>query len=111
MAIEDLGLEHGPKRLDLAIGPGRTDLSPQVINVELRKPLAKTSQDVGQPGDKWQPVVTHQLKGLAAELEALIEPLQDGRDLVVSVNPQANEEPRVVVNQSDDPGLQIAAHG
>ena len=32
LAVEDLGLEDGPQGLDLAVGPGRVDLRPDVAH-------------------------------------------------------------------------------
>ena len=32
LAVQDLGLEDGPERLDLAVGPGRVDLGADVTH-------------------------------------------------------------------------------
>jgi len=32
LAVQDLGLEDGPERLDLAVGPGRVDLGADVTD-------------------------------------------------------------------------------
>src|ERR1019366_4786443 len=108
---ENLGLEDKPEGLDLAVGPGRVDLGAQVVDVQLLQPPAKAREHVGHPGDKGLAVVAHQLQGLAAELEAVLEPAQDRRRVEIRVDAQADYETRVVVDDANDPGLDVAACG
>jgi hypothetical protein len=55
----------------------------QVVDVQLLEPLAKAREHVGPPGHEGLAVGAHQLQWLAAELETVLEPVQDGSRLAV----------------------------
>src|SRR5690348_6780447 len=92
LAVEDLGLEDVPEGFDLAVGPGRVDLGPEVLDMQLSEPLAEAGQDARHPAHKWHAVVAHQLERLAAELKALVEPAEDGRGQRLGMDPKADDE-------------------
>lgn len=108
-AVEELRLEDVPKSLDLAIGPGRGDLRSQVLNVEVPQPLAEERQHARHPDHEGLAVVAHELKRLAAEFKTFVQPAQDGSGLGLGKDAQANHKARVVIYQTDDPGLEVAA--
>src|SRR5919108_59814 len=108
LPIEDFGLEHSPKGLDLAIGPRRADLGAKVIDVQVAQPFAEAGEHVGHPDDEGLTVVAHQLQWPATELEALLQPDQDRSRRRLGKDTEANHEPGIVVDQADDPGLDVA---
>src|SRR5216684_3258878 len=107
-AIQNLGLKDGPEGLDLAVGPRRADLCAQVPDVQVSQPLSEQRQHARHPDHERQSVVAHQLQWLTAELEAFIQPFQDGRRLGLGQDAKANYEARMVIDQSNDPGLHVA---
>src|SRR6267143_1545265 len=109
LTVENFRLEDLPERLDLAVGPGRADLGPEVLDVQVSKALAEHGQDTGHPDHERAAVVAHQLEGLTAELEALVEPGDDRGSFVLGQNAKHNHESRVVVDQANDPGFDVTA--
>src|SRR5216684_1487910 len=107
-AIQNLGLKDGPEGLDLAVGPRRADLCAQVPDVQVSQPLSEQRQHARHPDHERQSVVAHQLQWLTAELEAFIQPFQDGRRPGLGQDAKANYEARMVIDQSNDPGLHVA---
>src|SRR5258708_21888975 len=67
LAVEDLVLEDVPERLDLAIRPGRVDLSPKMVDSEVLQSLAEAGQHAGHPSNKGLAVVTHEVQRLPAD--------------------------------------------
>src|SRR5712692_5722446 len=111
LTVEDLALERRPERLDLAVGPGRVDLGLDLADLKLAQGLAEAVEQPGHPVDELAAVVGHQLEWLAAQLDAVAQPLQDRRDLVPGGDAQAEHVAGVVVDQAEDPGPQIALLG
>src|SRR5260370_14164666 len=109
LAVEDFRLEDVPKSLDLAIGPRRGDLGPQVLNVELPQSLAKEREHARHPDHEWLTVVAHELKRLAAEFKTFVQPAQDGPGLGLGQDAQANHKPPLVIPHPPHPGLEVAA--
>src|SRR5712691_766291 len=109
LAVEHLGLEDVPEGFDLAVGPRRADLRAQMPNAQIAKPLAKEGEDPRHPEDKGLAVVAHQLQRTTAELEAFVQPLQDGLGFVLAQDSQADDESGMVVDQPHDPGLDVVA--
>ncbi len=77
LAVQNLLLQHCPEGFDLAVGPGRADLSSQVLNVKIAKALAEVTEHAGHPDHERESVIAHQLERTAAELEALVQPGED----------------------------------
>ena len=67
-----------------------------VADVQLLKALAKSAQQPRHPAHEGLAVVAHHLEGLAADLEALIHPLQDRRQFGVQVQAEADQVPAMV---------------
>src|ERR1700730_7500202 len=109
LAIEDLLLQHAPEGFDLAVGPRRTDLSSQVLDVEVAQALTEQGEYAGHPDHEGQTVLAHQLQRPTAEFEALVQPSQDGVGLGPRQNPESDHEAGVVVHQANQPGLEVAA--
>src|SRR5439155_24452959 len=107
-AVEHFLLENAPEGLDLAVGPGRADLGSQMLNVKVAQALAEAGEHARHPDHEGEAVVAHQLDWVTAELEALLEPSQDGRRLGLGQDSQADHEAGMVVDQAHDPGLDVA---
>src|SRR5437588_4552816 len=108
LAVEHLSLEDVPEGLNLAVGPGRRDLCSQVADMELLKALAETREQAREPTNKGLAVVAHELQGPATEFETLIHPEHDGYRLRLGQDAQADDKPRVVVDQARDPGFDVS---
>jgi hypothetical protein len=52
-AIQDFGLANGPEGLDFAIGPGRADLSADVLNVQVAEAFAAGQRQGIQTTKGW----------------------------------------------------------
>lgn len=109
LSVENLGLEDVPEGLDFAVGPGRRDLRSQVPDMKLLEAFAETREQARQPTDERLAVVAHELQGLATEFETLIHPEHDGGGLRLGQDAEADDKPRVVVDQTRDPGLDVGA--
>src|ERR1700730_12242469 len=96
LAINDLLLQHSPEGFDLAVCPGRADLSSQVLDVEVTQALAEEGDYARHPDHEWHAVVAHQLHRATAEFEALVEPGQDGIGFGCRQDPEPDHEAGVV---------------
>src|SRR2546428_33841 len=108
LAIENLALERRPERLDLAIGPRRVHLGLDLADLQLAQRLAEAGEHAGYPVHELDAVVAHQVERPAAELDAVAQPDQDARDLAAGRDAQSEHVARVVVDQAEDPGLEVA---
>lgn len=71
---------------------------PKVSDAQLLEATTKACRkQTRQEAYEGTPVVAHQLEGLAAEFEAIVKPLEDGRKLRIGVDSQPNHESGVVV--------------
>src|SRR5260370_4140632 len=109
VAVAHVLLEDRPEGLDLAVRPRRADLSPQVLDVEVAQTLAEVGEYAWHPDHEGQAVIAHQLKRLAAKLEAFVQPGQDGFRPRLGQYPEPDHKSRVVVDHTDQPGLDVAA--
>src|SRR6266851_2408485 len=109
LAVEDLALERGPKGLDLPVRPRRVDLGADVADLELAQRPAEAREHSRHPVHERRTVVAHEVERPTAQLEAVAQPDQDRRELLRGRDAQAEDEARVVVDQADDPGLEVAA--
>src|SRR3989440_855643 len=107
LTIEHLLLQDAPESLDLAVGSGRADLGSQMLDVEVAQALAEAGEHARHPDHEGEAVVTHQLEGVTAQLEALVEPSQDRRRLGLGQDAQPDHEAGMVVDQAHDPGLDV----
>src|ERR1700730_627854 len=108
LAVEHLLLEDAPESLDLAVGPGRADLGSQMLDVEVPQALAEAGEHSRHPDHEGEAVVAHQLDWVTAQLEALVEPSQDGRRLGLGQDSEPDHEAGMVVDQAHDPCLDVA---
>src|SRR5712691_949184 len=108
LAIEHLTLERRPERLDLAVGPGGVDLGADVAHRKLAQGLAEAREHTRHPADERRPVVAHEVKRLAAQLDAVAQPLEDRRSGLGRGDAQPEHVAGVVIDQADDPGLEVA---
>src|SRR6266511_2659751 len=111
LAVEDLGLEDAPEALDLAVGPGRVHLGTDVADVQLLQAFAEAREHAGDPVHERRAVVGHELERDAAEVNALAQPGKDRAKDRIAVDAQTKHEARVVVDESDDPGLEASPRG
>src|SRR6266567_2653894 len=109
LPVEDLRLEDVPESLDLAVGPRRADLRAQMLNSKFAELLSEQSEDAWHPDDKRLSVVAHELKRLAAQFEAFVQPSEDGRGFVLVQDAKPDNEPGMVVNKTNKPGLDVTA--
>ncbi len=79
-----------------------------MLNVELPEALAEAGKHTWHPDHEGHTVVAHQLEWVTAELEALVEPAQDGCRLGLGQDSQPDHEAGVVIDQAHDPGLDVA---
>lgn len=77
--------------------------------MELGEGLAKEGQDARQPDHERAAVVDHELERCAAQLDAVVEPVEDGCSLRPRQDAQADQEPGVVIDEADDPDLLVLA--
>src|SRR6202048_5501953 len=108
LAVEHLLLEDAPESLDLAVGPGRADLGSQMLDVEVAQALAEAGEHARHPDHEGEAVVAHQLDWVTAQLEAIVEPSQDGGRLGLGQDSEPDHEAGMVVDQAHDPGLDVA---
>src|SRR3984893_830896 len=107
--IQDFGLQDVPEGFDLAVRPRRGDLGAEMPDVEFGQALAEAGEETGHPAHEGFAVVAHQLQRLPAELEALVQPAHDGHGLGFREDAQSHQKSGVVVNEPDDPGLDVVA--
>src|SRR5437870_4512957 len=108
LPIENLALERGPEGLDLPVRPGRVHLGLDVAHRQLAKGLAKAVEHPGHPVHELGAVVAHEVERTPTELDAVAQPDQDRRDLTGGGDAQTEDVPGVIVNQTEDPGLEVA---
>lgn len=102
LAVEHLALERRPEGLDLAVGPGRVDLGPDVPDAELlERPLEAAEH---RPGDRDErgAVVGHQVVGYPAQLDRLFEQAEDPDRLLGGHGADPPQEAAVVVDEGDE---------
>src|SRR5712691_9451425 len=109
--VENLALKDLPEGLDLAVGPGRRDLCAKVPDIQIAQSLPEAGEHARHPDHKGVAVVAHELQRLPAKLETVLEPPNDGRGLRVGVDLQPDEEAGVIVNQAEEPSLEVTAAG
>jgi len=107
LAIENLRPEDVPESLDLAVGPGRADLRAKILDSKVAQLLSEQREHAGQPGDKRLTVVAHELNRVAVQFEGFIQPLEDGRGFALVQDAKVDNEPGMLVNQTDSPGLDV----
>src|SRR5712692_288665 len=107
-AVEDLAIEGGPEGLELAVGPGRVDLRLDLADLQLAQRLAEAVEHPGHPVHELAAVVAHEVQRTATQLDAVAQPHQDRRDLAGRRDAQPQDVAGVVVDQAEDPGLEIA---
>ena len=71
LPVEHLGLEDRPEGLDLAVGPGRVDLGPDVADLELGERALEAAEHRAHDGHERRAVVGHQRERHAAQLDRL----------------------------------------
>src|SRR2546425_6026653 len=108
LAVEHLLLQEAPEALDLAVRPGRIDLGLDVADAQLLKRPAKAGEHARHPVHEQRAVVAHHVERLAAQLDAVAQPGEDRLTAGAGLDLETEHEAGVVVDEPDEPGLEVA---